>query len=211
MRDVAFRATKDLVRGATTAELSNSERSALRVIGVDPGRHATWPLHTAGCDGDGGSCHQRAAELAAQRFERGEADRHARRASPPPRQLRSRPARWRSVTMCASMTGVGRAGLPPSTDPRWLCGSSAHPPRGTRRWTNGCTRNTSRSSQTARCLSGWAGVCGSATGVVGSVMVSSPKSMGRYSEPTIPWRQAPRAPCGSMISGSPQGARHDRL
>ena len=80
VRDVAFRAAKDLVRGAATAELSNSERSALRVIGVDPGRHATWPLHTAGCDGDGGSCHQRAAELAAQRFERGEADRHARRA-----------------------------------------------------------------------------------------------------------------------------------
>ncbi|MDH6288595.1 hypothetical protein [Rhodococcus opacus] len=58
VRDVALRAAKDLARGASADDLSGGELSALRVVGVDPGNHSTWPLHTSGCDGTGDYCHQ---------------------------------------------------------------------------------------------------------------------------------------------------------
>ena len=51
VRYVAFRAVNDLSRGASADDLSGGELSALRVAGVDPGDHSTWPLHTSGCQG----------------------------------------------------------------------------------------------------------------------------------------------------------------
>ncbi|MFD6061410.1 hypothetical protein [Rhodococcus wratislaviensis] len=51
VRYVAFRAVKNLSRGASADDLSGGELSTLRGAGVDPGDHSTWPLHTSGCDG----------------------------------------------------------------------------------------------------------------------------------------------------------------
>lgn len=69
VHDVAFRAAKDLAHGGDPAELPGGGISALRVCGVAPDKHQRWLRRAAGCDGEARSCYQRAAELAAQRFE----------------------------------------------------------------------------------------------------------------------------------------------
>ncbi|OOL29313.1 hypothetical protein GQ85_26820 [Rhodococcus rhodochrous] len=43
VRGVAFRAAKDLARGATAGDLSDGERAALRIVGVEPGLPRRWP------------------------------------------------------------------------------------------------------------------------------------------------------------------------
>ncbi|WP_137725997.1 hypothetical protein [Prescottella subtropica] len=54
--DVAFGAAKELACGVTAADLPEASKHALRIVGVDPDRHETWPVHASGCDGSGDSC-----------------------------------------------------------------------------------------------------------------------------------------------------------
>jgi hypothetical protein len=53
VEDWAFGAAKDLVRGGPGGELSDFDCRVLRIVGVDPDDHATWPVHAGGCDGEG--------------------------------------------------------------------------------------------------------------------------------------------------------------
>jgi hypothetical protein len=68
VEDWAFRAAKDLVRGGPGGEASDSDYRVLRIVGVDPADHATWPVHAGGCDGEGAlHCAERIEEVRAQR------------------------------------------------------------------------------------------------------------------------------------------------
>lgn len=79
VEDVAFRASKELARGATADDLSPVEIGALRVFGVNPEEHWTWDLHAGECNGSGDSCIEGAANRAAERFELREIRRRAHR------------------------------------------------------------------------------------------------------------------------------------
>ncbi len=74
----AFNAAKDLIYN--DGDVGELETAVLRAVGIDANDHTTWPFHFGGCDGLGsGNCEERAAEIAAQRFEGLEADRLERR------------------------------------------------------------------------------------------------------------------------------------
>jgi hypothetical protein len=61
-------------------DVGELETAVLRAVGIDTDDHTTWPFHCGGCDGLGGdNCEERAAEMAAQRFEELETDRLKRR------------------------------------------------------------------------------------------------------------------------------------
>lgn len=86
VEEIAFTASKELVRGLSPDDLSVTEHSALRACGVDPDDHQTWMLHDGGCDQTGGPdcgtrllaiAQERAAEQQAARFERQLASMHA--------------------------------------------------------------------------------------------------------------------------------------
>ena len=64
----AFDAAKDLVRGEPGGEVSDFDYRVLRVFGVDPEDHETWPVHAGGCDGEGAlHCAERIEQVRAQR------------------------------------------------------------------------------------------------------------------------------------------------
>jgi nucleotidyltransferase/DNA polymerase involved in DNA repair len=68
VEDWAFRAAKDLVRGGPGGEVGDFDYRVLRIVGVDPEDHATWPVHAGGCDGEGAlRCAERIEEVRAQR------------------------------------------------------------------------------------------------------------------------------------------------
>jgi hypothetical protein len=68
VEDWAFRAAKDLVRGGPGGEVGDFDYRVLRIVGVDPEDHATWPVHAGGCDGEGGlHCAERIEQVRAQR------------------------------------------------------------------------------------------------------------------------------------------------
>jgi hypothetical protein len=68
VEDWAFRAAKDLVRGGPGREVGDFGYRVLRIVGVDPGDHATWPVHAGGCDGEGAlHCAERIEQVRAQR------------------------------------------------------------------------------------------------------------------------------------------------
>jgi hypothetical protein len=74
----AFCAAKELLY--TGGDVDELAAAALKVVGVNPNDHTTWPLHHGGCDGAGGDgCDARIAEMAAERFAAQEADGHERR------------------------------------------------------------------------------------------------------------------------------------
>ena len=69
VEDWAFRAAEDLVPGGPGGEASDFDYRVLRIVGVDPGDHATWPVHAGGCDGEGAlHCAERIEEVRAQRW-----------------------------------------------------------------------------------------------------------------------------------------------
>jgi len=68
VEDWAFEAAKDLVRGGPGGEVSDFDYRVLRVVGVDPEDHATWPVHAGGCDGEGAAhCAERIEQVRARR------------------------------------------------------------------------------------------------------------------------------------------------
>lgn len=68
VQDWAFRAAKDLVRGGPGGQVDDFDYRVLRAAGVDPGDHATWPVHASGCDGEGAlRCAERIGQVRAQR------------------------------------------------------------------------------------------------------------------------------------------------
>jgi hypothetical protein len=74
----AVYAAKDLIYN--DGDVGELETAVLRAVGIDTDDHTTWPFHCGGCEGLGGdNCEERAAEMAAQRFEELETDRLKRR------------------------------------------------------------------------------------------------------------------------------------
>lgn len=68
VEDWAFEAAKDLVRGGLGGEVGDFDRRVLRVVGVDPEDHATWPVQAGGCDGEGAAhCAERIEQVRAGR------------------------------------------------------------------------------------------------------------------------------------------------